>query len=252
MSEAPTTSPTTAPTSAAPAAAEAGASPAAAAPPLADALGLSPDANGEPNGEPASPPAPDAGEGASADASADAEEGAPAPPSDNTDISPIDPASYEFTFPEGFTADEGLQTDARALFSELGVPKDKAQGLIDLWVKAQTAQHTAATEAFEASQAANLETINSMPEFQGPTREKSLQAIGKVLDEYGADAKAGILSDPAVGNDPALTRFILNMAHALSEGEPASPGRPAPNGRDGKSLANRTLGERLGFTDTPQ
>lgn len=251
MSEAPTT-PTSTPTPSAstPAAAEAGAAPAAAAPSLADALGLSPDANGEPTGEPASPPAPDAGEGASAESEGGPVEGSPDPAPHTDGMTP--PEAYEFTFPEGFTADEALQTDARALFSELGVPKDKAQGLIDLWVKAQTAQHTAATEAFEASQAANLETINSMPEFQGPTREKSLQAIGKVLDEYGADAKAGILSNPAVGNDPALTRFILNMAHALSEGEPASPGRPAPNGRDGKSLANRTLGERLGFTDTPQ
>lgn len=249
MSEAPTTN--TTPSASSPAAVEGGAPSTAAAPSLADSLGLGADESpsAAASGEPATPASAEAGEGASGDAEAPT----PSPASDNTDTPPpIDPASYEFTFPEGFTVDDTVLTDARSVFAELGIPKDKAQSLADLFVKAQEGAQAAATAAFETQQAANLETLNSMPEFQGPTREKSLQAIGRVLDEYGPDAKAGILSNPAVGNDPALARFILKMAQALSEGEPASPGRPAPNGRDGRSLANRTLAERLGFTDNPQ
>ena len=247
MSEAPTTT-TSTPNASTPAVVEGGAPSTSAAPSLADSLGLGADESpsAAASGEPATPASAETGEGASAEGDA------PAPPSDNTDTSPIDPASYEFTFPEGFTVDDTVLTDARSVFAELGIPKDKAQSLADLFVKAQEGAQAAALAAFETQQAANLETLNSMPEFQGPTREKSLQAIGRVLDEYGPEAKAGILSNPAVGNDPALTRFILKMAQALSEGEPASPGRPAPNGRDGRSLANRTLAERLGFTDNPQ
>lgn len=247
MSETPTISPTPTPSSPA---AEEGAPSASAAPSLADTLGLSGPETPPADGEPISPSGEAAGEGASAEGEAQP----PTPASDNTDTpSPVDPASYEFSFPEGFTVDDAVMTDARGVFAELGIPVDKASALTDLFVKAQTAAQAAATAAFETQQAENLTTLNSMPEFQGPTREKSLQAIGKVLDEYGPDAKAGILSNPAVGNDPALTKFILNMAKALTEGEPASPGRPAPNGRDGKPLAQRSLGERLGFTnDLPQ
>ncbi len=141
-------------------------------------------------------------------------------------------------------------TEAKAIFLEAGIPKDKAQGVVDLYTKAATAAQARAQAAFDTQQTEFLSTINAMPEFQGATRETSLTAISKVLDEYGPDAKTGILSNPLVGNDPAMVRFMLGVANALSEGTPASGGRPAPNGRDGRSNAGKSMGQTL-FPDQP-
>jgi hypothetical protein len=151
---------------------------------------------------------------------------------------PIDPASYELALPEGFTLDDALMSDARSALADAGVPKDKAQGLLDLWARSAQAQATAAQTEFEAQNTANLAAIDAMPEFQGPTRETSLTAIGKLLDEYGPEAKAGILSNPAVGNDPALAKFMLSVAKALSEGSATSTGRPPPQVRKGSLFSS--------------
>lgn len=174
----------------------------------------------------------------------------PAPAGDDS-VAGVGAADYDFKFPEGFTASDDLLTEARNVLADAGVPKDKAQGVVDLYVKALEANTATSTAAFEAQQSEWLTQINAMPEFQGATRETSLQAISKVLDEYGAEAKAGILSNPAVGNDPTLVKFMLSVAQALSEGTPASQGRPAPNSRDGRSLVGRTQGQMLFPSDDP-
>lgn len=135
--------------------------------------------------------------------------------------------AYEFTFPEGFEADDALITEANEVLAAAGVPKDKAQGLMDLYIKGVQAQTAAAETAFAEQQAQWATQISAMPEFQGPTRETSLQAIGKLLDEYGPEAKAGIMNNPLVGNNPEMAKFLVNVAKALDEGTPTPAHRPA-------------------------
>lgn len=251
MATAPTSTPSP---SAAPAASPApveGGGPSAAAPAAPSvAEALFPD-----TATPASTPAevtpqPDSTPAASEASPTPQSEGADSESGAATESGTIDPAAYEFAFPADFTPSDDLVAEARGVLAAAGVPADKAQSIIDLYVKTQTSANSTATVAFETQQREWLSEINSMPEFQGATRETSLQSIGRVLDEYGPDLREGLFSNPAVGNNPAVVRFMLNVAKVLTEGAATPAGRPAPNGKDGRSLQGRTLGQVL-FPDQP-
>jgi len=154
------------------------------------------------------------------------------------------PIEYDLKLPESFTVDEGLLTKAKSTFAEAGVPADKAQGLLDLFVEAQSAASAAQLAVHSAQQAEWIAQLNSMPEFSGPTREKSSEAIGKLWDVYGSPEAKAALDAYGAGNNPALAKMMLSIANALNEGAPAVPGRPAPNGKDGRALP-KTLGQQL-------
>lgn len=165
--------------------------------------------------------------------------------------SAIDPASYEFTFPADYTPDDALMTSARETLAAAGVPKEHAQSLMDLYISAQANASAAAELTFTTQQSEWLTEINAMPEFTGSTREKSVASLGRLMDEYGSPEAKAALNSYGIGNNPALVKFILKVANALNEGEPAAPGRPAANSRDGKSTSgNRSMGQIL-FPDQP-
>lgn len=154
-------------------------------------------------------------------------------------------ASYELSLPEGFEADDALMASARSAFASAGVPADKAQSLMDLYANTVKANAQRELDAFTSTQAQWADEINALPDFQGPTRAKSEQMIGAFLDEYGPDAKAGILSDPRVGNNPALVKLILSAAKVLAEGSATPVGRPAPNDGNGRPTKGRTVASIL-------
>lgn len=152
--------------------------------------------------------------------------------------------SFQFTLPEGFTEDAGLQTEARQAFLDAGVKPEKAQALVDLFGKAVKASTDRATAAHQTEQANWLTEINKMPEFQGPTRETSLQAIGRLFDEYGTPEAKAALDRNGIGNNPALVKMMQKIATALTEGAPARQGSPPPNRNDGTRKPT-TVGESL-------
>lgn len=153
--------------------------------------------------------------------------------------------SYQFTLPEGFTEDAGLQAEARSVLLDAGVKPEKAQGLIDLFGKAVKASQDRAIAAHNTEQQGWLNEINAMPEFQGPTRETSLQAIGRVFDEYGTPEAKAAFNRGGVGNNPALVKMVLKMANVLTEGAPVTaPRGPAPVGKGGR-VQPATVGQSL-------
>lgn len=161
-----------------------------------------------------------------------------------------DAVEYEFTTPEGFEFDDELSASAKEALRAAGVPKDKAQALVDVYTAAMTKAQAKAQAAFDEQQAAWLSEIEAIPDFQGPTKEKSLQTIGRLFDNYGTPEVKEALNMYSIGNNPALAKFLLSVAKALDEGEPSRPGGVAPNGKDGKSLAGRSLGQIL-FPESP-
>lgn len=208
-----------------------------------DSATAAPSSVSEGEGEQSAPPAPPVAEGAPPSEGADSEttvaEGA------ESTAAP----EYDFKFPENFEVDDALITDAKKTMADAGVPADKAQPLVDLFVKVQEAAAAKQMEAFTATQKAWAEEINAMPEFQGPTRETSLQTIGRLVDEH--PGLRDVLKDPAVGNNPIMAKFMLSVAKALSEGSPAPASRPAPNGADGRPARGRTPGQIL-YPETQQ
>ncbi len=153
----------------------------------------------------------------------------------------------DLKLPEGFVVDDALFTSAKTTFAELGISPEIAPKLLDLYATVSKAVNAQATESHAAQQTAWTTEINAMPEFQGEARAKSLQAIGKVFDEYGTPEARAALDAFGTGNNPALAKMFHHIASALSEGSPTSQGRPAPVGKDGKpiSQSGRTIGQRL-------
>lgn len=153
----------------------------------------------------------------------------------------------DLTLPEGFVLDDALMTTAKTTFAELGVSPDIAPKLLDLYANVTKAVNAQATQDFTTQQAAWKTEIDAIPEFQGEARATSLQAIGKVFDEYGTPEARAALDAYGTGNNPALVKMFLRMATALSEGTPTTQGRPAPTGKDGKpaSQQGKTIGQRL-------
>ncbi len=204
-----------------------------------------------PPSAPAAPPAvPEEGLEGDPPPAAPAEVTPPEPGgADSESASGIDPSSYEFTFPDTFTPDEVFLTDARKEMAAAGVPKDKAQGLVDLYINARTAENTAAEAAFIAQNTEWMAELDAHPDFiPGPTRDKALALVGRVFDEHGKEAREAF-QNPAIGNNPAVAKFMLSIAKALSEGEPSPAGRPAPTGKDGKPTPK---GFNLSYPNTPE
>lgn len=148
--------------------------------------------------------------------------------------------SYTLALPEGFVADDALLGDAKSLFASLNIPATAAQPLVDFYAKAATDAAAANAAAFTEQQTAWVSEINAMPEFQGEARATSLQAIGKVLDEYGSPEAKAALDAYGMGNNPALVRLFRGIATALSEGTIVPASRPAA-ARQGP----RSVGEML-------
>lgn len=192
--------------------------------------------------EPTSPLAAQSGEGADSVAGTEGAESTAATAGEDSvsGSEGIDPASYEFTFPDGFTVQDDVLSEARTALAEAGVPKDKAQGLANVFVKALESAAQSQVSAIEAQQTEWLTEINAMPEFQGQTREKSLQTIGALVDQH--PGLKDVLSDPRVGNNPAMARFMLKVATQLSEGTPTAPGG-TPEGANRRGP--RSLGSSL-------
>lgn len=159
--------------------------------------------------------------------------------------------SYDIKLSEELQGNDALLTSAKTLFAEVGVDPAKAQQLVDFYTEALKTQAAETTAAWTAQQTAWKTEIEAMPEFKGPTRETSLQALGKLWDEFGTDEAKAALDAYGVGNNPALVRMFLKMASTISEASPAPQGRPAPMDRNGRPLGGRTVGETL-FGDTPE
>jgi len=138
-------------------------------------------------------------------------------------VEAVDPTTYDFKFPEGYTEDETLIETARTIFSEAGVPIDKAQSLIDLYVGTQKVAQTASDTEFATKQKEWQTEINTFYDSQGMTKKNSLTEIGRVLDEYGPEFRE-VLGDKNVGNHPATVKFMHNISQALGEGSPVPSG----------------------------
>lgn len=235
----------TAPTPSEPSAASAPASELPAAPAPAKSLGESlypaPAETTPPESAPAAAPeTPPAAASAEGDATP-AETAPDAPPPEAA--APLTVDSYQFTFPEGFKADDATLTEAKSIFAEAGVPLDKAQALMSLYSKnlqaATEAGASSATAQFTELNTRWASEVNALPEFQGEAKKQTLAILGRTMDEFGSPEAREAFDLTGAGNNPAIVRYILSLANAVVEGSPTAPGAPSAGKRP------RSLGERL-------
>ena len=158
------------------------------------------------------------------------------------------PEQYVVKMPEGFADDAALVSEFQTAAAEVKLPPEGAQRLIDLYGKAVGNQIKALEDAGALAtpsvQEKWLGEINAMPEFTGERRTQSLAIVGRMMDEFAPPELKTMLDKSGFGNNPAMVKFVLNMAEILTEGSMPAQGRPAPVGKDGKPIAP-TLGGRL-------
>lgn len=152
----------------------------------------------------------------------------PAPEEEAPAIAPAEPLTADsytdaLTVPEGFTVDDTLMGQFRESLAASGVDPTKAQGLLDVYVASQRAQQ----QTFADTQQRWQDEVRAMPEFTGEAAAKSTASLGRMMEEFGNDDVRAILSATGAGNHPAMVKFMLGVANALSEGAPTRGGGPA-------------------------
>lgn len=146
------------------------------------------------------------------------------------------PESYaDFTLPDGVTLDAAVADEAKALAKDLGLSQEKAQKVADLLAKQSQAVAPAATEAFKATQQAQVQSIHD----QWATETKADKEVGgEQLAENLAKARAAmeatttpqlqeLLKRTGLGNNVEVIRHFLRIAPAFSQDKHV-PGTSAP------------------------
>lgn len=149
--------------------------------------------------------------------------------------------SYELKAPEGFElADEQL-TPVKTLFAELGVPKDGAQKLIDLYATNAAALATQIEKSNEKAWT-DLHTewqgmLEKDPEYGGAKLPETKASIVKVMDQFGSPELRAAFDLTGADKHPAVFKFLAKLSSVLTEGKYLGDGKPSAG--EPKSLAER-------------
>lgn len=134
-----------------------------------------------------------------------------------TEVQPSAPEKYDFTLPEGFTADEEALAEVTPLLRELNVPMDKAQALLDLHFKEQQriedAKRAAQTEVIRGWG----EELKKDPEIGGARLSENLSYANRLLKAHGTPELNRLLVETGMDRQPDMVRFLVKAGKALSE-----------------------------------
>lgn len=134
----------------------------------------------------------------------------------------------DLALPEGFVADEALQTEFLGVLNKGLPPKELANELIKLQAKSLTTASEQGSREFETLQGQWRDQCMADPEFGGTKLEQNVVNISKLLDKFG-DAEARQAFDiTGAGNNPAVFRMMSRIAAVLAEPGPIG-GLPGAN-----------------------
>lgn len=152
----------------------------------------------------------------------------------------------ELKLPEG----QELTPESLASFTEiaksLNLKPEDAQKLADLHfgnMKASAdAFAKAQTDAWTAVQKQWSDELEADPVLGGDAKKEAMSLIGRALDEYGSKEARDAFNITGAGNNPAIVRFVHNMAKMLVEAG-AAPVVGEPAGRGQKTAGQVLYGE---------
>jgi hypothetical protein len=128
----------------------------------------------------------------------------------------------DITFPEGVEVNSALVDEFLGVVNNNDLsPKERAQALVDLQVKAMTEASEAGSQQFAEMQTKWRDEVKADPEFAGEKLQPALGRIGRLLSEYGTEELNGVFDLTGAGNNVHVVRFLHNIAGKLVEGEPA-------------------------------
>ena len=147
------------------------------------------------------------------------------------------PEEYEkFSLPEGFEYDEGKAKEFGALARELGLPQDKAQRLVDMYVGNLQQGLSAQIEAVAARNKGWQEAARNDKEFGGVDFERNLAVANEGLRRLGTPELISYLEESGLGNHPEVVRLCWKVGKLAGEDHQPDGGTPA-GGRGAMSEA---------------
>jgi hypothetical protein len=120
---------------------------------------------------------------------------------------------YSFTLPEGYTADEELAGELKALAKENKLSPEAAQKVADLGVKMQMKQ----AEAWQKTQDAWVEEVKADKEIGGEKLDANIALGKRALETFGGQDLKDLLESTGFGNNPAIIRAFVKIGKAISD-----------------------------------
>jgi hypothetical protein len=105
-------------------------------------------------------------------------------------------------------------------------PKDRANALVALQVKAAQAASEASSQAWSEMQTKWRDEVKADPEIGGEKLQPALGRVGKLLNEFGSEELSSVLDLTGAGNNIHVVKFLDKVAQKLTEGG-AVPGLPS-------------------------
>lgn len=153
---------------------------------------------------------------------------------------------YEVKLPEGFTVEPETLTQFQTFAAEAKLSKEQAQSLVDTHI----ALSTKAAEAWVAQQQKSWSDtldgwkndINADPVIGGDKSALAQAMVGVALDEFGSPEARAAFDLTGAGWNPAIIKFIYNLANAVVEGNPA-PAIGASVAQGAKTIGQSLYGD---------
>lgn len=120
---------------------------------------------------------------------------------------------YSFTLPEGYTADEELAGELKALAKENNLSPEAAQKVADLGIKMQQKQ----AEAWQKTQDAWVAEVMADKEIGGDKLDANIALGKRALETFGGPELKDLLDSTGFGNNPAIIRAFVKIGKAISD-----------------------------------
>lgn len=148
-------------------------------------------------------------------------------PDDSPIVEPPPVSADDITFPEEVVVSDELRDEFLGLLNDKEKsPKERAQALIDLQVKAAQAASEASSQAWADMQTEWQNAVKADPEIGGEKLQPTLGRIRTLLNEYGSPELDGVFNTTGAGNNIEVIRFLDRVAKKLTEGGPALAAAP--------------------------
>lgn len=151
------------------------------------------------------------------------------------------PAAPEAVNYDDLQAPEGAQFNPeslgefKTLATEMNLPKEQAQKLADLGVKAIQRQQERFMQAVAAEHARWEEASRIDPEYGGDKLDESLGLANRALAEFASPEMLKLLKENKLGNHPEIIRTFVRVGRAINEDKIVT-GATKPPVRDARNF----------------
>lgn len=151
------------------------------------------------------------------------------------------PAAPEAANYDDLQAPEGAQFNPeslgefKTLATEMNLPKEQAQKLADLGVKAIQRQQEQFMQAVAAEHARWEEASRIDPEYGGDKLDESLGLANRALAEFASPEMLKLLKENKLGNHPEIIRTFVRVGRAINEDKLVT-GATKPPVRDARNF----------------